>query len=303
MLPFPIISNTEIPDRPTIQGTGVLYDSSSSIAYGVGSRGVLRGNTIYFFPGHHYSSYAVLSGFFAFNIDTGVLTTLTSPPVLLGLSWYSMVGDYIYTGGGRVTNSSTGAWNNTIYRYSIIDNIWETVTTYALNAPYSNGTTIGSKIYSSRGNGNYIDIFDTSTNTMSSISRPFNSAGISATSQYTYITSNETDTLYVVSTINPTTTPVGYCYSYNINNSTWTNITKPEMRRTAQPVYNKDDGFVYYFSIPIENTLIAFKNTNYVVRTLSSPSASRISYHCGVYYKNAIYMLSIDSTAKMIKFT
>lgn len=300
MLPFSIISNTDIPLRPKINGNGVSVPESSVIGFTYGIRSVMIGDIMYYLPGYNNSSYNGSGGFYSYNMNTGQRIQLSSLPQVIVLPWISVHNGDIYIGAGRITNATSGAWNTTVYKYTVSTDTWSAVGSN-LNNAYTSGTTVGDKIYSARPNA--IDVYDISTGTTSSFSCPFGSAGVSAYTAYSYITSNGTDTLYVNSTINPTTKPVSYFYSYNLNTSSWTNLGFPESQSRPGPmVYSNEDGFVYVRSI--EGNFVAYNSGYTYVIPVSSPPASRRDFTTLMQHSTGLYLVSVnDSTFVMIKFT
>ncbi len=299
MLPFPIISNTNIPLRPILNGLGTADLQTSVIPFTYGLRSVIIGDLMYYIPGYNNSSYTSAGGFYTYNMVTGIISTLSSPPDVLTLPFISVLGGDIYIGSGRITTATTGTLNTTVYKYVISTDTWSAVGT-SINIGYTAGTTIGTKIYTAR--PNFVDIYDSTLGSTTSISCPFNSAGVSAYTSYSYITSNAVDTLYVCGTINPTTRPVNYLYSYNINTGVWTNLNLPtEVGRVGALVYNPDDGFMYMYGA---NSIYAYNSGYGVIIPRTGVNPSRRDYTSFVYYNSSLYMFSVNETTyKGVRYT
>lgn len=304
MLPFPIISQRTVQDSPRISGVGSGYAASSSLTYLSGANGVVYNDRLYMFEGWSQSSGGVAARFIYYDLLSGAINVMASPPTVIGGKWMGLVGDYIYIGGGRITNVSSGSYNNTVYRYSITNDAWETLGTTSVNSLYLNGAVIGNNIYSNRGTASFIDVYNTSTGTSSTITRPFTSAGISASVQYNFISSNGTDTIYASGVVNPTTTPTPYWYSYNINTMVWTNlfstynIANPQ--RITGLVYNPVDGYSYAIAyLTSAKVLYAVKNTSaYTINITGSLPVS--NFGTTKYYNNSLLYLSANSTSYKI---
>lgn len=299
MLPFSIISNTDIPIRPMITGTGSAVLESVAIPFFYGTRAVVVGNLMYYQPGYSRSSFNGAADFYSYNMDTGENIKLANTLVVLTLPWIAAVGGSIYMGSGRINNATSGAYNKTVYRYDISTNTWSSVGT-SLGYSYTNATSIGTNIYASR--PNFIDVYDTLTSSTTSFSCPFGSDGVSAYSSYCFIGSNGVDTIYVNGTTSATTKPSGNFYSYNINTSLWTNLGVPtDYSKVGPIVYNSGDNFVYEFGPT--NSLYAVQGENSYVIPSTRPSVGTRDWTCGIYYNSALYLLSASGgTYNMIKF-
>lgn len=298
MLPFSIISNTNIPLRPMIRGIGTPDLQTSVIPFSFGMRSVIIGDLMYYLIGYNNTSYNSTGGFYSYNMVSGEVITLSSPPVVLTLPFISVVDGDIYIGSGRITNANTGTLNTTVYKYTISTDTWVSAGT-SVNTPYTAGTTIGTKIYTAR--PNFVDVFDCTTGSTTSISCPFGSAGVNGYTSYSYITSNGTDTLFVCGTINPTTRPVSYLFSYNINTATWANLSLPStITRVGPLTYNPVDGFMYMLS----NRIYAYNNgtKSEILRTgWTSGNGNFVSF---MYYDSGLYIFSANvSDYKGIKYT
>lgn len=299
MLPLAIISNTDIPRRPLIQGLGTADTQTNLMPYTFGLRSVIIGDLMYYIPGYNTTNYNSAGGFYSYNMVTGVISTLSSPPVVLTLPFISVHNGDIYIGAGRIKNSSSGEWNTTVYKYAVSTDTWSSVGT-SLSTVYTAGTTVGTKIYTAR--PNFVDIYDSTLGSTTSISCPFNSAGGSASTTYSHITSNGVDTLFVCGTIDPTTYPVNYLYSYNIDTGVWTNLNlPPAVGRVGPLVYNPDDGFMYMFG---SSTIYAYNSGYGFIIRRTGVEPSRRSYTSFVYYNSALYMFSVDNTTyKGVRYT
>lgn len=264
MLPFSIISNTNVPDRPIIKGTSTLIPESASWGtpfYGTNS--VIVGNTMYMFMGWGASG-GVSAGFYSVNLTNYSRITLSTPSVNIGGQWMGIVGDYIYMGGGRVTNTSSGSYNNNIYRYSITNDTWELVaaSNITANGLYVGGHVLNGEIYSIRGSTNFLDIYNPSTGVARTVALPFAGSGNSYTSVYRTISGDSTS-VYVTGVLNPTTTPVPYLYQYTPSTNTWTSLIGVITVRPSGVCLDVARGWIYYISAST-NTIYAIKNGTYI---------------------------------------
>ena len=285
--------------RPMIKGIGTADLQTSAIPFTFGIRSVIIGDLMYYLIGYSNYSYKSTGKFYSYNMVTGQVTELSSLPVILTLPFISELNGDIYIGSGRINNATSGASNTTVYKYTTSSDTWSSVGT-SVNASYTAGTTIGNKIYTAR--PNFVDIFDSTVGTTTSISCPFGSAGVDAYSSYSYITSNGVDTLFVCGLINPTTKPVNYLYSYNINTSTWTNLNLPStVGRVGPLVYNESDGFMYMHG---GGSMYAYNNGFGYEISRTAPRPSKSNYTSFVYYNSSLYMFSAgEATYTGVKYT
>lgn len=149
-----------------------MFDSSSAVV----------GNKIYLFGGYYgYYSGGASNAINVFNTETGTVSRLTATlPAAASLIATAVVGNKVYLFGGTQSEKTSGAKLNTI---NVFDTETETISTLSATLPTAAfaiaSAIVGNKIYlfgghkgtnGSSGYLNTINVFDTETETISTLS-------------------------------------------------------------------------------------------------------------------------------------